>query len=74
LKGGGFVKLSNSTYDVLKYVALIVLPAIATLYSTLAQIWGLPYADQIPLTIMACDTAMGVLLQISTNQYNADNR
>ena len=66
------MKLSNQTYDILKYVALIVLPAIATLYSTLAQIWGLPYAEQIPLTIMAIDTAVGVLLQISTNQYHSE--
>ena len=64
------MKLSNSTYDILKYIALIVLPAVATLYSTLAQIWGLPYAEQIPLTIMAVDTAMGVLLQISTDAYH----
>ena len=64
------MQLTNKTYDILKYVALIVLPAIATLYSTLAQIWGLPYAEQIPLTIMAIDTAMGVLLKISTDTYN----
>lgn len=63
------MKLDNHTYDVLKYIALIALPALATLYSTLAQIWYLPYAEQIPLTIMAVDTFMGILLKISTDNY-----
>lgn len=62
--------MSNKTYDILKYIAQIVLPAVATLYATLAQIWSLPYADAIPLTIMAVDTFMGVLLKISSDQYH----
>lgn len=62
--------MSNQTYDILKYIAQIVLPAVATLYATLAQIWSLPYADAIPLTIMAVDTFMGVLLKISSDQYH----
>lgn len=62
--------MSNRTYDILKYIAQIVLPAAATLYATLAQIWSLPYADAIPLTIMAVDTFMGVLLKISSDQYH----
>ena len=62
--------MSNRTYDILKYIAQIVLPALATLYATLAQIWSLPYADAIPLTIMAVDTFMGVLLKISSDQYH----
>lgn len=61
--------MSGKTYDVLKYIAQIVLPAIATLYFTLAQIWGLPYAEQIVGTITAIDTFLGVLLKISTNYY-----
>ena len=64
------MQMSNKTYDVLKYVALIVLPAVATLYGTVAGIWGLPYAEQIPLTIMAVDTFMGVCLKVSTDKYN----
>ena len=62
--------LSNKAYDVLKYIALIVLPALATLYGALAQIWGLPYAEQIPMTIMAVDTCLGVLLKVSTDIYH----
>lgn len=62
--------MSNKVYDVLKYIAQIVLPAAATLYFTLAQIWGLPYAEQITGTIVALDTFLGVLLKISTNKFN----
>lgn len=62
-------KMSNSVYDVLKYIAQIVLPACATLYATLAQIWSLPFAEPIPLTIMAVDTFLGVMLKISTDHY-----
>lgn len=64
------MKLNDNAYNVLKWVALIALPALATLYSTLAGIWGLPYAEQIPLTITAIDTAIGVLIGISTTTYN----
>lgn len=62
--------LSNKTYDILKYVALVLLPACGTLYFALAAIWGLPYGEQVVGTITALDTFMGVLLQISTDQYN----
>lgn len=63
------MKLSNSTYDVLKWGAQILLPAIATLYFALANVWGLPYAEQIVGTITAIDTFLGVLLGISSNTY-----
>lgn len=63
-------KMSNSTYDALKYIAQIVLPACGTLYFALAGIWGLPYGEQIVGTITAIDTFLGVLLGISTSQYN----
>lgn len=62
--------LNNKIYDVLKFIAQIVLPAIATLYITVANIWGLPYGEQISGTIMAIDTFLGALLMISTNAYN----
>ena len=66
------MKLENKTYDVLKYIALIVLPALATLYGALARIWGLPYVEEIPLTIMAIDTFMGVVLKVSTDNYHKE--
>ena len=69
MKGEKAMKLSNKVYDVLKWVVLIVLPALATLYSVLAGIWGFPFAEQIPATIMAIDTCLGALLGISTVSY-----
>ena len=66
--------MSNKMYDFLKYVAQILLPAIATLYFALASIWGLPYAEQIVGTITAIDTFLGVLLGISTKRYNELNK
>ena len=61
--------MSNATYDKLKFIAQVVLPAIGTLYAALAGIWGLPYAEQIVGTIVAVDTFLGVVLKISTHQY-----
>lgn len=64
------LKLTNKTYDILKYIAQYVLPACGTLYFALASIWNLPYGEQIVGTITAIDTFLGVLLGISTNTYN----
>lgn len=61
--------LNNRLYDVLKYIAQIVLPAIATLYFALSQIWGLPYGEEIVGTITAVDCFLGALLGISNVQY-----
>lgn len=63
------MKLSNTVYDALKFIAQILLPAIATLYFALAQIWSLPYAEQIVGTITAVDAFLGALLGISSMQY-----
>lgn len=60
----------NSTYDTLKWIAQILLPALATLYFAIASIWGFPYGEQIVGTITAIDTFLGVLLGISTYNYN----
>ena len=67
------MKMSNETYDVLKWIAQYLLPALGTLYFALSGIWGLPYGEQIVGTITAIDTFMGVILGISTAQYNKDN-
>ena len=62
--------MSNKTYDILKYLTIIVLPAIGALYTGLSQIWDLPYAAQIPATITVICTFLGAILCISTAQYN----
>ena len=64
------MKMSNKIYDVLKWIAQIGLPALATLYSALAGIWGLPYGEQIVGTIVAVDTCLGIVLGISSSKYN----
>lgn len=61
--------MSDRTYDILKYVAQVVLPAIGTLYFALAGIWGFPYGEQIVGTITAVDTFLGVLLKLSSDSY-----
>ena len=60
---------NNKVYDTLKEIALIVLPAIATLYLTLAGIWVLPYPQEVSGTIIAVDTFLGAILHISNKQY-----
>lgn len=65
--------MSNKTYDILKYIAQIVLPALGSLYFGLSQIWGLPYGEEIVGTITLIDTFLGALLKISSNNYNKKN-
>lgn len=62
--------MSNKTYDLLKWIAQILLPALGTLYFALAGIWGLPYGESIVGTITAIDTFLGCLLGISSINYN----
>ena len=62
--------MNNKVYDVLKWIAMYLLPALGTLYFALSGIWGLPYGEQIVGTITAIDTFLGVILGISTAQYN----
>ena len=65
--------MTNKVYDVLKFIAQIVLPAAGTLYFALSSIWGLPYGEQIVGTITAVDAFLGALLGISSNQYYKEN-
>lgn len=61
--------MTNKVYDILKFIAQIVLPGLGTLYFALAGIWGLPYGEQIVGTITAIDTFLGLLLGLSSNNY-----
>ncbi len=67
------MKLSNKAYDVMKFIAQILLPALGTLYWALAEIWGFPFAAEIVGTITAVDAFLGVVLGISTANYNKEN-
>lgn len=62
--------MNDKLYKILKWIAMIFLPALGTLYFALAGIWGFPYAEQVVGTITAVDTFLGVILGISTMQYN----
>lgn len=62
--------LNDKVYDIIKYIAQYVLPAIGTLYFALASIWGLPYGEEVVGTITAIDTFLGAILGISTYSYN----
>ena len=61
--------ITGKTYDVLKFCAMVAFPALGTLYFTLAAIWGLPAAEQVVGTIVAIDTFLGILLQISSSKF-----
>ena len=67
------MQLNSKVYDILKWITMIVLPALATAYVGLSAIWGWPYADEIAKTTAVICTLLGALLGISTAQYNKDN-
>ena len=62
--------MSNKTYDILKWICLVALPAITTLWLALASIWGFPYAEAIGATLAAVTAFMGTLLGVSSVKYN----
>lgn len=66
--------MTNKTYDILKYVAQIVLPALGTLYFALAGIWGFPYGEQIVGTLAAIDAFLGAVLKLSSDKYYKDGK
>lgn len=66
--------MSNETYDVLKWICQLLLPALGTLYAALSGLWGLPYSEQIVGTIMAVDFFLGTILKISTDAYNGGEK
>lgn len=62
--------ISNKVYDVLKWIVVIVMPAVATFLLTFGQIWGIPMIEPIVATVTAITTMLGTVLCISTSQYN----
>ena len=68
------MKMSNKVYDVLKFIAQIVLPALATLWATLGKIWGWPLVTEIAASICAVDTFLGAILGLSSMKYNKENQ
>lgn len=62
--------MSNKTYDIIKHITMIGLPAVGTFYVTIAGIWGLPYGEQVAGTIAAVVALIGSFLGVSSAQYN----
>lgn len=62
--------MSNKLFDVLKWLSILFIPALAVLYKGLAEIWGLPYVDEIPQTLITINAFLGAILGISTIDYN----
>lgn len=63
------MKFNNKTYDVLKYIALIALPAIQVFWLTIGKIWNIDYTVEIGATIGACALLLGTLLGVSAKNY-----
>lgn len=66
------MRLTNRAYDMLKFVALVLLPAISALYVTLAQVWHFPSPEAVVGTLTAIDTLLGLLLKTSSTQHAAE--
>nr|DAH31958.1 MAG TPA: holin [Caudoviricetes sp.] len=66
------MKIPNKIYDVLKWLVIIVFPAVGTLYAALSTVWGWPYSEEIVTSITAVDTFLGAVLCISTATYNKE--
>lgn len=61
--------MSNKTYDMLKKLSQTVLPALGTLYYAIAEVWGFSFGQEVVATILAIDTFLGVLLEVSSAKY-----
>lgn len=64
------MKLPDKVYDVLKWVALIVLPATAVFYGAVGPVWNWFEPEKIVFTLTAVDTFLGALIGVSTAEYN----
>jgi hypothetical protein len=62
--------LSNKVYDAMKFITQLILPGLGVLYMALAKIWGFPYGEAIVGTITAIVAFLGLVLRISTLEYN----
>lgn len=67
------MKLSNRVFDVLKWIAILFLPALAILIRTVFAIWQIPYGEQISSTIIALQVFLGAILGVSTLNYNKEH-
>lgn len=68
------MKMNNTVYDVLKWIAILFLPALAILIKTVFAIWQIPLGDQISATIIALQVFLGAILGVSSLNYNKEQK
>lgn len=61
--------MNDKLYDVLKWIAMFFLPALAILVKSLCLIWTIPYGEEISATIVAINAFLGAILGISNSIY-----
>ncbi|MGP1505187.1 MAG: phage holin [Eggerthia catenaformis] len=66
-------KMTNEVYDILKEVALTILPALSVFIVAIGKIWNIPYTAEVSATVMAIDTLLGACLHVSNKNYNIEN-
>ena len=64
------MKINNKVYDVLKWLSVLMLPALSTFIAYVFPIWNIPYGDEISKTITAFATFVGIIIGVSTIGYN----
>lgn len=64
--------MTNKTYDILKYVTLLIMPALATFVNGVGIVWGIPYTNEITATITAFGVFLGAALGISSKNYEPE--
>ena len=62
--------MSDKTYNIMKWIVQYILPGLGVLYAIIAGAADLPYAEVVLAIVMAVDWFLGVILGISTSQYN----
>lgn len=63
------MKLNDTLYDILKWITMVVIPALTTAYVGLSAVWGWPFATEVAKTSAVVCTLLGALLGISTAEY-----
>lgn len=64
--------MTNKTYDALKYVALIIVPALATFANAVGVVWGIPHTNDVAMTIAAFGVFLGAVLGVSSKNYEPE--
>ena len=64
--------MNNQTYDILKRIALIVIPALATFVNAVGIVWGTPHTNEVTATITALGVFLGAVLGVSSKNYEPE--